>query len=210
LEDFLALINTPVVTTTDITFFNRVVFDIPQLFNFLSRTKALMLSKHVELSFRPDYAVFIVDHPGLPHSYTSRVNVRCKAYDWKISFFVQICSQLMPLLSGMEELTISCDDIDLSDLPDDLDHTQWLEIFRPFIAVQSLEIRRLDGLVALALQELTGESVMEVLPALRSLVLTDPDPFGSVRQVLEPFITARQLSNQPVTVEHRSASLFYY
>jgi hypothetical protein len=209
LEDFLARINTPVLTTTTITFFNRVIFNIPQLFNFLSRTKAPMRPKHVHLSFGPNYAGFIVCHPGLLHNYNFRVNVWCKAYDWKISFFVQICSQLMPLLSGVEKLIIDCDEKVLSDLPDDLDHTQWLEIFRPFIAVQSLHIRHLDGLVALALQELTGESVMEVLPALRSLVVTDPDPSGSVRQVLEPFITARQLSNQPVTVEHRSASLFY-
>jgi Leucine-rich repeat (LRR) protein len=41
LEDFLAQINTPVLTATKITFFNRVIFDIPQLFNFISRTEVL-------------------------------------------------------------------------------------------------------------------------------------------------------------------------
>jgi hypothetical protein len=85
-------------------------------------------------------------------------------------------------------------------LPDNLDHTQWLEIFRPFIAVQSLDIFDLDELIAPALQELTGERVMEVLPALGRIGVPDRDPPGSVRQVLEPFITARQLANRPVTV----------
>ena len=205
LEDFLARINTPVLTTTEITFFNRVVFDIPQLFNFFSRTKALGSVKGAQLFFNPDSAVFSVycrDSPQLrsPDSRRFHVNVLCKAFDWKISFLVQICSQLLPLLSGVEWLAIFSNMLQM-DFPDDLDHTQWLEIFRPFIAVQSLDIFfGLDELIAPALQELTGERVMEVLPALGRIYIPDRDPPEPVRQVLEPFITARQLANRPVTV----------
>jgi hypothetical protein len=210
LEDFLARINTPVITFTEITFFNRVVFNIPQLFNFVSCTKGLGSPKRAELFFDPDSAGLFVSHPDSPQLGGSdkvafRVNVRCKAFDWKISFLVQICSQIMPLLSGVERLTIRYNGIWLVGLPDDLDHTQWLEIFRPFIAVQSLHIFDLVKHIASALQELTGERVMEVLPALRSLFVTDPDPSGFERQDIEPFLTARQLSNQPVTFQGHSA-----
>ena len=66
--------------------------------------------------------------------------------------------------------------------------------------MQSLHILGLDELIAPALQELTEVRVMEVLPALRSLFVTDRDPSRSVRQAIEPFITARHLSNQPVIV----------
>ena len=104
-------------------------------------------------------------------------------------------------------LYIFCEDIDPLGLQYDLDHTQWLEIFRPFIAVQSLQIGGLDELIAPALQELTGERVMEVLPGLRSLFVTDWDPSGSVREAIEPFITARQLFNQPVTVRRQDRSV---
>jgi hypothetical protein len=99
----------------------------------------------------------------------------------------------------VEELTIGYYDQDPLDWQD-VDHTQWLEIFRPFIAVQSLDIYGLEEPITPALQELTGTRVMEVLPALRTLGVKDPDESGSVRQALEPFIAARHLSNHPVTV----------
>ena len=113
---------------------------------------------------------------------------------------MQICGQFSPFLSSVERLDIEGNATGPLDWKDYMDHTQWLELFRPFIAMQDLHILGLGGLIAPALQELTGVRVMEVLPALRSLFLTGPDPSGSVRQAIEPFITARQLSNQPVAV----------
>jgi hypothetical protein len=205
LEDFLVQINTPVIATTTMTFFNRVIFDIPQLSKFISRTQALRSVKRAELFFNEHSAILSIHRPDSPRGRdrsdigSSRVCVRCDPFDWKISFLLQMCSQLFPLLSSVERLNIECRDIDPLD---DVDHMQWLEIFRPFIAVQSLHIGGLNGFIAPALRELTGVRVMEVLPALHSLFVTDPDPSGSVRQAIEPFITARQLSNRPVTV-HR-------
>ena len=43
----------------------------------------------------------------------------------------------------------------------------------PYIAVQILHLLGLDGLIAPALPELAGVRVMEVLPALRSLFVTE-------------------------------------
>ena len=40
LEDFLVRMNTPVITTTKTTFFDRVIFNIPQLFKFVNRRGA--------------------------------------------------------------------------------------------------------------------------------------------------------------------------
>jgi hypothetical protein len=52
-----------------------------------------------------------------------------------------------------------------------MDPTLWLELFRPFTSAQSLEIsEELEPFIAAALQELAGESVAEVFPAL-------PQPF---------------------------------
>jgi hypothetical protein len=93
------------------------------------------------------------------------------------------CGQLLPLLSSMERLDIECEDVDPLDWQGDVDHTHWLEFFRPFIAVPSLHnILWMDGLITHALQELTGVTVMEVLPAFRSLFVMDLNPSGSVRQ----------------------------
>ena len=210
LEDFLVRINTPVIVSTMITFFNRVNFHIPQLFKFISRTETHESLKQAHLFFDSRSARLSVSRPDLPRWKGPRfggfpnVRVRCNAFDWKISFLVQICGQLLPLLSSVERLDIICEVgyLPPSDQQDDVDHTQWLEIFRPFIAVQSLHIRGLDALIAPALRELTWVRAMEVLPALCSLFVTDPDTATVVRHAIGPFITARQLSNQPVTVHH--------
>jgi hypothetical protein len=63
LEDFLARINTPVITHTDIMFFNRLIFDIPELFNFVSRTEALGSVKRAALYLGPDMATLSFHHP---------------------------------------------------------------------------------------------------------------------------------------------------
>ena len=199
LEDFLARINTPVIIRTEIMFFNRVIFDIPELFNFVSRTEALEPVKRAALYLDPDIATLSFHHPdshgredGSPD-----IGVRCDPFDWKISFLVQICSQLAPLLSSVERLDIWCrKDIDWQDL----DHMQWLEFFRPFIAVQNLHVHHRCEVIVPALQELTGVRAMEVLPALRSLFVISVIDRDSVQQAIEPFITARRLSNQPVTI----------
>jgi hypothetical protein len=159
----------------------------------------------VELAFYNHSANLFVPHPSSPYDSSDdayafpKISVLCNAFDWKVSFSIQICSQLGPLFSGVEELVISCNNQDPLDWQD-VDHTQWLELFRPFIAVQSLHICRLEEPIAPALRELTGARVMEVLPALRTLGVIDPGSSGSVRQALQPFITARNLSNHPVTV----------
>jgi hypothetical protein len=205
LEDFLVRIDTPVLTVVTTRFFNRVNFDIPQLCRFVSRTVALGSVKRAELAFYKYSAELTVAHPRTQQQWDPeeegfpKVGVSCDVFDWKVSFLVQICSQLWSLLSSVEELKIWSYDQDPLDWQD-VDHTQWLEIFRPFIAVQSLDICSLEEPITPALQELTGARVLEVLPALHTLGVKDPDESGSVRQALEPFITARHLSNHPVTV----------
>ena len=68
-----------------------------------------------------------------------------------------------------------------------------------------MQLLHIDGelvpLVARALQELTGESTTEVLPSLHSLVFKDYSPSGSIQKDIERFITARQNSDHPVSVQ---------
>jgi hypothetical protein len=56
--------------------------------------------------------------------------------------------------------------------------------------------------VASALQELSGERVMEVLPALQNIFLAESQPSESVKGAIRKFIATRQLSGCPVTA-HR-------
>ncbi len=55
---------------------------------------------------------------------------------------------------------------------DDIEDGQWLEVLHPFTNVKFLYIsRELTPFIAHALQELVGERVIEVLPALQILFL---------------------------------------
>jgi len=85
-----------------------------------------------------------------------------------------------------------------------MEDTQWLDLLHPFTSVKDLVLSE-DSVpfVAPALQELSGERVTEVLPALQNLFFTGPKPSGPVKEALGKFIAARQLSGCPVTVHHR-------
>jgi hypothetical protein len=202
LEDLVAQIDAPQLQRVIIKFFNQLVFDIRQLPWFISHARTLRpfdrakvaFSHHsVEIGLRPLGVIGFLSQP--------RLEIRCRGLDWQVSSMAQICSQLSFLLSSVEQLDIFYDD-PISTLEDvNIDNTQWLELFQPFTAVRTLHISQdLKSFIVSALQKLTGEQVTEVLPALSSLYLQGHEPSRSEQKALEPFITARQTSNHPVTI----------
>jgi hypothetical protein len=78
---------------------------------------------------------------------------------------------------------------------------QWLRLFRPFTAVKGLYISS-DFMprIADALQELVGERVREVLPALQNIFLEETPSSGPVQKTIGRFVAARQFSGHPVAV----------
>jgi hypothetical protein len=85
-----------------------------------------------------------------------------------------------------------------------MEDTQWLELLRPFTSVKDLVLSE-DSFpfIAPALQELSGESVTEVLPALQNIFFTGLIPSGPVKKAIRKVIAARQLAGCPITVRHR-------
>jgi hypothetical protein len=82
----------------------------------------------------------------------------------------------------------------------DIENAQWLEVLYPFTAVKNLYLsKNFAPRIAPALQELVGEGVAEVLPALKTLFLAE-QPSGAVLQAIKKFVKARQLSNYPIAV----------
>jgi hypothetical protein len=82
-----------------------------------------------------------------------------------------------------------------------MDSMQWLELLHFFPLVETLRISKyLRPFVMPALNDLTGERAVEVLPALRNLHLMGMQP--SEQEVVEPFVAARQLSDHSVTVHY--------
>jgi hypothetical protein len=197
LEDLMARIDAPLIYSVQITFFNQLVFDIQQLPRFIRHAPALMLYESAKMNIYADEIVMALSsmtRSSFKGSLTFRIS--CRGLDWQVSSMVQICNQLSFILSSIEQLNIN----GLIWRDNDMDETQWLELFHPFTSVQTLashDSSYVQSLIESALRELNGESATQVLPALEKLQLpwyrkSHPDTW--------PFIIARQDSDHPVVV----------
>jgi len=206
-EDFVARIDTPRLTRLNITFFMDLIFDIPRLRNFIDWTGGIKHFDGAAIEFFSGRAIRIVFGPSpLPPEgpLPFQLEIRCERPDWQLSSMAQIFSQQLPLLSHVEQLTISefrLGSFEWKEVPD-MDSSQWLELFRLFVAARSLHVS--EGLVspvAGALQDLTEQMATEVLPVLQTLSLEGLEPSGPVHEAIKSFATARQLSHQPVVIQ---------
>jgi hypothetical protein len=197
LEDLIARIITPKLDSLDIYFFLDLIFVIPQLNKFISITNTLKLCKRVYIELYPWSARITIESPTPLH-----LRFKCDRLDWRVSSMARLCGELFPHLSEVELLAVNGDPDLRVESQEDTDSTQWLELFRPFTAVQSLFVsKKLGPLIAQALQELTGDRVAEVLPSLQSLSLGGFKPNGAIQGILGPFFTARQLSGHHIIVK---------
>jgi hypothetical protein len=173
-----------------------LIFEIPRLRHFIGRAERL----------EPlNQAGMIVHERGIRISVGSfDLQTQCERPDWQLSSMVQIFSQQLPLLSHVEQLEIIQDhraNIEWIDNPD-MDPSLWLELFLLFNALQGLYVSaKLVAPVAAALQDLTGERTMEVLPALHSLFLEGLEPYGPMPEGIKSFVAARQLSDHHVAAQ---------
>jgi hypothetical protein len=138
-----------------------------------------------------------------------KLSISCKPLDWQISSLAQVCSTSFPPLPTLErlEINIKRNRDSLLEWQDDTEDTQWLDLLRPFASVKDLDLCEASvPFVAPALQELTGERVTEVLPALENLFLLGLQPSGPIKEAIGKFTAARQLSGCPVTVHHRDSA----
>jgi len=89
------------------------------------------------------------------------------------------------------------------DQQDDTENGQWLELLRPFIGVKVLYLsEEIVPSFAPALQEIVGDRVFDVLPALQGIFLEGLHPSGSVKEALDKFSDARQFSERPIVISH--------
>jgi hypothetical protein len=197
LDLLLARIDTPRLHCFKITYFNQLDFHVPQLSQFIGRAENFELSrlKHARIRFNVNSAYVKLDCDQGEHR-ISRLTIRivCKGLDWQVSHLARILGQSRALVSNVGHLSIDEDDLQLG-WQNDMDDADWLELLRPFTAVKMLHgSEQLAGHIALALDDVSGEMVTEVLPALDSLWLDDQQ----VRFV-EQFLAVRRISGHPVT-----------
>ena len=198
MEDLVARINAPLLDKLEITFFNRLIFDNPQLAQFISRTPAFKTHDEARVIFS-DWNVSVT----LPQASDGalELEIPCEQSDWQLSSLAQVCSSSFPqaLIFAVERLYIYDDGS--CDWQDDIDNSQWLEFFRPFTTVNVLYISsEFTTSIALGLQKLVKLRLTRVLPTLKTLFLEDTLLSEPVREAIAQFVAARQHASRPITI----------
>ncbi|KAH9172508.1 hypothetical protein EDB89DRAFT_2069590 [Lactarius sanguifluus] len=197
LERFLAQIRAPLLERLEITLFNQIFFTLPHLSHFINMTGQLRPDA-AEVSFGRDVLAIVMDHSIRLGDEHFILRVMCKQLDWQIDCAAQVCSALMPALSGVEKLVLN---LYAPTMPTEwqngeIDGTTWHELLRSFIGVKELHIcDALSEELSSALQVDEIVSDPGVLPDLQELVIN----LEGVRRVslFGSFVHARPISSPP-------------
>ncbi len=200
LDGLVAQIDTPRLDDLRIFYIgplNAQVTQFAQLAQFISRTADLKPARFNEarVEFRGNIVYIVLDgeQGGRCPSHLT-VQMSCIGLDRQVSQVARVLSRSSVVLSDVGRLSI-CERVRLPLWRDGM-VIEWLELLRPFAAVETLRVSWWSGwLMAGALERATGEMVAGVLPALHSLYLEDL-PVKS----FERFIAMRRRSGRTITV----------
>ncbi|KAH9018838.1 hypothetical protein EDB84DRAFT_636918 [Lactarius hengduanensis] len=202
LESIIAQIRAPHLEQLNITLFDQVAFALPHLSHFANTTEGLKLPM-TEIIFESDAVAVVMNHRKLqlgkqPPSFKLRVMHKVDRHR-QIDCAAKICSALMPMLSGAEELALIVWRRYWSNGGSDPLSAMWHKLLRPFIGVKTLHIcRNLQQEVARALRADDAGFDPRFLPSLQELV---PDiSKGYTNSSFTPFIHTRQIAGRPVSV----------
>jgi hypothetical protein len=193
LEDLVTRVDAPLLDSLDIRFFHQLIFDSPQLAQFVARTPNIQPHVEARIDFFDD-CVEVTSSRTFPRKFV--LGIKCRQSDWQLSSLVQICGSSFPeaFISTVDHLYISGWS---PRWQDDIEDSQWPEVLHPFTAVKHLYLsRKFVSRIAPALQELAGE----VLPSLQNLFLEESYPSGPVEGAIGKFVAARQLASHPIVV----------
>ena len=192
LEDLVARIDTPRLDFISITYFEQLVFQVPQLFRFIGRTQIIRQAMDATVCLTPCISLRLDLGPAERPLSSLYLYILCRGLDWQVSQLAEVLSQSSAVLPNVHHLHIF-----ERRLPPrwqgEMDDIEWLAVFRQFIVLETLRVSyQQTEHVVHALNNVTVEMVPEILPALRLLFL-EGEPAGRV----EKFITARQLAGLP-------------
>jgi hypothetical protein len=199
-EDLVARIVVPQLSTLDITFFNEIIFDTSQLVQFICRTPKLKLLKDARVLFDHDTArVTLASQTSGHRDFT--VEISCEESDRQLSTLAQIFTSSLPPVSTLEDLYIQEEEDSQLDWQNNIEIMAWLELLRPFTGVKDLYLsKQFVPRIAPALQVLVGDRSTEVLPALQNIFLEGLQSSGPVQEGIVQFVAARQVTSHPITV----------
>ena len=200
LEAFVHRIITPRLERLDIIFFNRLMFSVPRLVQFIH-------TLNTTENFRLDSAKFAFNSKGVcvdvypageAETYALSMRVLYQHLDWQVSIVAQIFNSLNQMFSAVEHLALEHEvHSQSSEEHNAVDRTEWRKLLRPFRSVKTLHIG--NGLVeqlSRSLESKDGEFPLE-LPELLELTYSGD---GNTGDAFIPFINARRNTGRPVAL----------
>ena len=208
LEELMARIDAPLLYHLYILFSSSgsdraTVFDPPHILRFIGRTPKLQAPVEAHIGLDVDnYRIWII------FFYSKRISRRvlrleifCPEPERQFPCLAQFCRSPPFPLHPLEYLCIGEGRFSKYGQRNHTENTRWLELLQPFVAVKKLYLTKEFAIhISRTLQELVGERVMEVLPALENVFIDELQPFGPVHDLMTEFIAARQLAGHPVII----------
>jgi hypothetical protein len=200
LEEFVAQVDFPALTYINIEFFSQLIFHIPQFSQFISRVNALKSPTEVMVTPAAEIITLFFIQQGEHRVFLGEcfLGVSCEQLDWQLSFVTQVLSQLSPLPSSVDSLTINKPH-KMPTGEEDVSSTQWVELFRPFTHVRTVHV--FEQLVPDVVDALATEDMATgVLPKLARFYLKGYRKSPSVAKAAEKFVAARKHSGRTVSL----------
>jgi hypothetical protein len=200
LDDLVAHIDAPRLNKLDITFFNDILFDTPQLIRFICCTPTLKPPEKA-LVFFGGRAATVYLSSLTSRNYLLCVGILCRNSDWQVSLVHQVCTSSLPPFSTLEDLYIDEDQFSPAHSQDKIENALWLELLHPFGAVKNLYLsQKIAPRIVPALQELVGTRATGVLPTLQNIFLQRLEPWGFVQTGIQRFVATREVISDPIAI----------
>jgi hypothetical protein len=205
LEALVCRITTPHLEKLEIVFYNRLMFSIPHLLQFMSTAENLRFDR-AQFEFDTERVVVRV-YPRGAKMHALVIIVRCWHLDWQVSSVSQIFNSLRQMFSTVEHLILRHEEHSwLSEEHNEVDRTEWRKLLKSFSNVKTLRID--GGLVeevsrCLKLEDASGERPLGLLPELQELTYTGS---GDTGDAFTSFADARQNAGRPITLDRNSPS----
>jgi hypothetical protein len=209
LEVVVAHIDAPRLDELNITLFNDIVFDTPQLTQFISRTPTMEALEKAHVTFDGNAAAVQILSPTSGKYEGLKVMIPCTELDWQVSSMEQVCTSCLPPLPTLD-LHIDGNPHYRQHWQGNVENAPWLRLLRPFTSVKNLYLsEEIARRIVPALQELVGVRATEVLPALENIFLEEGQRSGPVQEGIQEVVTVRQATNRPIAVSYQAKPKFY-
>jgi hypothetical protein len=199
LNEILARIDAPRLNGLHIALFN-IIFDTPQLFQFISRSPTLRAPEKGHIEFNPK--AITVGFPSQTSDYGAlSVQISFTPLERQLSSLEQVCACSLPSFFTLKDLYVFEDRTYRPGQQESVENDLWLDLSSSFVAVKNLYLsEEFVPHIAPALEELVGIRTKEVFPTLRNIFLEGFQPSGPLHEGIKKFVATRCLIRRPVAI----------